>query len=57
MPPSKALGHILLALEALHELDDMEVWHINLRVLLQVEVLLSLKDTLCKKPAGKQGHA
>ncbi|GIL55765.1 hypothetical protein Vafri_11292, partial [Volvox africanus] len=50
VPPGEALGHQLLGLEALHELDNLQVGHTGyLRVLLKVEVLLGLKDTLLKE--------
>lgn len=53
VPPCKALRDQLLALEGLHELDDMQVGHaLNLRVALKVEVLLSLQHTLCRGGAA-----
>jgi len=54
VPPCKALLHELLAFEALHELDDMQVRHINFRVLLQVVILLSLQHALCTAKQYKQ---
>lgn len=45
--PRKALRDQLLALEALHELDHVQVGHINLGVLLEIEVLLGLQHALC----------
>jgi hypothetical protein len=52
VPPGKALCDQLLGGEALHELDDLEVGHSrDLGVLLQVEVLLRIEDTLCSSTA------
>ena len=49
MAPSITLSDILLALEALHELDYLKIGHaLNLRVDGGIEVLLGEKDTLCK---------
>ena len=46
--PREALGDKLAGDEALHELDDLEVGHaLDLRVLGQVEVLLSVTNALC----------
>lgn len=48
--PRVALGHELLALQALHELDHLEVGHaLDLGVSGQVVVLLGEEDTLCEK--------
>ncbi len=48
MAPGKAFGDQLLGHEALHELDNLEVGDaLNLWVLLQVEVLLGIKHSLC----------
>ena len=50
--PRKALGDELAGHEALHELDDLEVGHaLDLRVLGQVEVLLSVQNALCSSSA------
>ena len=47
--PREQLGHVLLGLEALHELDDLEVGNFGqLRVGSQVEVLLGIQHTLCR---------
>jgi len=40
--PGEALLDVLLGLEALHELDDLEVGHIDLRVLRSIEILLGV---------------
>ena len=45
--PGEGLPDVLLGLEALHELDHLEVGHINLRVLRQVVVLLGIEHALC----------
>mmetsp|Transcript_2475 Transcript_2475/g.6261 ORF Transcript_2475/g.6261 Transcript_2475/m.6261 type:complete len:208 (-) Transcript_2475:50-673(-) len=47
--PGKALGDQLPGLEALHELDDLQVGHIQLRVLRQVEVLLGVQHALIEE--------
>ena len=45
--PREGLPDVLLGLEALHELDDLEVQGIDLGVLGQVVVLLGVQDSLC----------
>jgi hypothetical protein len=44
--PGERLPDILLGLEALHELDDLQVGHIKLGVLGQVVVLLGIQAPL-----------
>jgi hypothetical protein len=56
VPPGKPLSHQLLALEALHELENMQVWDINLGMLLKVEVLLGLQDALCNRRRREDMH-
>jgi hypothetical protein len=54
--PGEALSDVLLGVEGLHQLDDLQVGHIQLiGVLGLVEVLLGLQDTLCI--ATKQQNA
>lgn len=51
--PGEELGDQLLGLEALHELDDLQVGHaLHLGVLRQVVVLLREKDSLCTSDTG-----
>jgi hypothetical protein len=45
--PGEGLPDIFLGLKALHELDHLQVRHIDLRVLRQVVVLLGVQHTLC----------
>ena len=45
--PGIALSDILLRLEGLHQLDHLQVGHIDLGVLGQVEVLLGKQHALC----------
>eukprot|EP00212_Chloropicon_laureae_P009263 CAMPEP_0197492798 /NCGR_PEP_ID=MMETSP1311-20131121/15151_1 /TAXON_ID=464262 /ORGANISM="Genus nov. species nov., Strain RCC856" /LENGTH=180 /DNA_ID=CAMNT_0043037905 /DNA_START=141 /DNA_END=683 /DNA_ORIENTATION=+ len=47
--PGELLGDELLRLEALHELDDLEVGHVDHGVLWKVEVLLSVQDSLAEE--------
>ena len=47
--PSKGLPYVLAGLEALHQLNHLQIRHINLRVLRQIEVLLRIANSLCKK--------
>ena len=57
MPPSETLSDQLLAVEALHELDHMQVGHtLNVGVATQVEVLLSLQHTLCVGSSSRRRH-
>ena len=49
MLPREGLPDVLLGLEALHELDDLEVQGIDLGVLGQVVVLLGVQDSLCTR--------
>lgn len=49
MLPREGLPDILLGLEALHELDDLQVGGIDLRVLGQVVVLLRIQDSLLEE--------
>jgi len=44
--PGEGLPDVLLGLEALHELDHLQVGHVNLRVLRQVVVLLGVQHAL-----------
>jgi hypothetical protein len=44
--PGEGLPDVLLGLEALHELDHLQVGHIDLRVLRQVVVLLGVQHAL-----------
>ena len=46
MHPSEGLAHILLRLEALHQLYHLKVRDIDIRVLRQIEVLLGIANTL-----------
>ena len=55
MPPGEALSDILLGLEALHQLDDLQVGHVHLGVLGQVEVLLRLQHALWGTGGGGGG--
>jgi len=49
VPPCEALSDQLLGGEALHQLNDLEVGDSgDLGMLLQVEILLRIEDTLCK---------
>ena len=52
--PGEGLPDILLGLEALHELDDLKVWHINLWVFCQIVVLLGVQNPLCDAPQCTQ---
>ena len=45
--PGEGLPDVLLGLEALHELDHLQVGHVDLRVLRQVVVLLGVQHALC----------
>jgi hypothetical protein len=47
--PGEGLPYVLLGLETLHELDHLQVRHIDLRVLRQVVVLLGIQHTLCNR--------
>jgi len=47
--PGEALLDVLLGLKALHELDDLEVGHIDLRVLGGIEILLGVQHTLLEE--------
>jgi len=47
MHPSKGLSHVLTGLETLHQLNHLQIRHINLRVLRQIEVLLRKANSLC----------
>lgn len=48
VPPRETLSHVLQRGEALHELDDLQVGHIQLlRVTGDVEVLGGLQHSLC----------
>jgi hypothetical protein len=49
MPPCEVLLDVLLGLEALHELDDLQVGHIDLGVLGGIEVLLGVQDALLEE--------
>lgn len=49
MAPSEVLLDKLLGLEALHELDDLEIGHIDLRVLGGIEILLGVQDALLEE--------
>lgn len=53
MHPSEGLAHVLLRLEALHQLYHLQVRHIDLRMLRQVIVLLRIAHSLCKNPQKK----
>ena len=44
--PSKCLTNIFLGFEALHELNNLEIRNVNLRVLCKVEVLLCIANSL-----------
>eukprot|EP00958_Prasinococcus_capsulatus_P010868 scaffold1068_cov375-Prasinococcus_capsulatus_cf.AAC.4 len=47
--PRETLNDQLPGLEGLHELDDLKVWHIYLRMLRQVVVLLRVQHALLEK--------
>jgi hypothetical protein len=47
--PCEALLDILLGLKTLHELDDLKVGHIDLRMLGGIEVLLGVQNALLKQ--------
>ena len=47
MHPSESLTHVLLGFEALHQLYYLQIWHIDLRMLREVEVLLRIANALC----------
>jgi len=47
--PGEALLDVLLGLEALHELDNLEIGHIDLRVLGGIEILLGIQHTLLEQ--------
>ena len=47
MPPCEPLSDVFLALEGLHQCDHIQIGHLQLRVLLQLEVLLGIQYTLC----------
>jgi hypothetical protein len=47
--PGEVLLDVLLGLEALHELDNLEVGHIDLGVLGGVEVLLGVQHALLEE--------
>jgi hypothetical protein len=49
VPPGEALLDVFLGLEALHELDDLQVGHIDLGVLGGIEVLLGVQDALLEE--------
>lgn len=49
MLPREGLPDVFLRLEALHELDHLEVRHINLRVLRQVVILLGIQHPLLEE--------
>ncbi len=49
MAPCEALLDILLGLKTLHELDDLKVGHIDLRMLGGIEVLLGVQNALLKQ--------
>jgi hypothetical protein len=47
--PGETLLDVLLGLEALHELDNLEIGHIDLRVLGGIEILLGIQHTLLEQ--------
>jgi len=47
MHPSEGLPHVLARFEALHKLNHLQIRHINLRMLRQIEVLLRKANSLC----------
>jgi hypothetical protein len=47
--PGEALLDVLLGLEALHELDNLQIGHIDLRVLGGIEILLGIQHTLLEQ--------
>ncbi len=49
MTPGEALLDVLLGFEALHELDNLEIGHIDLRVLGGIEILLGIQHTLLEQ--------
>lgn len=44
--PGKCLTNILLGFETLHQLNDLKIGHIDLRVLCKVEILLCIANSL-----------
>jgi len=49
MHPRKCLPNVLLGLETLHELNHLQVWYINQRMLWEIEILLSKAYSLFEK--------
>ena len=45
--PSKSFSHVLARLETLHQLNHLQIRHVDLRVLGQIEVLLREANSLC----------
>ena len=45
--PSKSLTHVTLGFKALHELNRLQIWDINLWVLCKIVILLCIADSLC----------
>lgn len=49
MHPCESLRHVLLRLEALHQLDDLQVRHIDQRMLCHIIILLREKNALLEQ--------
>lgn len=45
--PRKGLANILLRFEALHQLNHLQIWHIDVGMLCEIVILLRIANSLC----------
>ena len=45
--PRKGLANVLLRFEALHQLNHLQIWDINIRMLCEIVILLRIANSLC----------